>query len=449
MQKTISESFSETLNKTSIASLLSESPNPDIINMSTEELLELIEMTKQQKKEQEILKKHIENFYHIWQNKQGTFLSYLPAPDKPKGRKPVSATTQEKLERKIIDFYLHLESEEAKQEEQDRISTLKVLYPIWLKYKNLETTATSYIRRIDNDWKAYYLDDPIIHTDIRTFTKVTLKEWALTKIRDLQLSKKQYYNMTVIIRQALNYAVDHGIIPINPYNQFKIDGKLFRKIKKPEDSTQVFLKTERPLIEAEAWLDFEEKGCTTALAIPLAFQTGVRLGELIALKSSDIIRDGKYLHIQRMAQRIERQRPDGTWYPATWVTVDHAKSDAGDREVYLTEEARRIIKLILDANEDHHYRDHDFLFVNKGKRITPRAVDSRIRKYCDHINIAQKSTHKIRKSFISTLLDAGININEVRKQVGHEDEHTTLSNYCFNRNDDAQKEADMEHALAS
>ena len=50
MQKTISES----LNKTSIASLLSESPNPDIINMSTEELLKLIEMTKQQKKEQEI-----------------------------------------------------------------------------------------------------------------------------------------------------------------------------------------------------------------------------------------------------------------------------------------------------------------------------------------------------------------------------------------------------------
>lgn len=449
MQKTISESFSESLNKTSIASLLSESPNPDIINMSTEELLELIEMTKQQKKEQEILKQHIEKFYHIWQNDKGIFLSYLPAPDKPKGRKPVTATTSEKLERKIIDFYLHLESEEARKEEQDRISTLKVLYPIWLKYKNLETTATSYIRRIDNDWQKYYLDDPIIKTDIRTFTKVTLKEWALNKVRDLKLSKNQYYNMTVIIRQSLDYAVDHGIIPVNPYNQFKIDGKLFRKIKKPEDTTQVFLKSERPLIEAEAWEEFEEKGCTTALAIPLAFQTGVRLGELIALKSGDIIRDGKYLHIQRMAQRIERQRPDGTWYPSTWVTVDHAKSDAGDREVYLTEEARRIIKLILDSNENNHYRDHDFLFVDKGKRITPRAVDTRIRKYCEHININPKSTHKIRKSFISTLLDAGININEVRKQVGHQDERTTLHNYCFNRNDDAQKEADMEYALVN
>lgn len=448
MQKTISKSFSESLNKTSIPSLLRQSLNPDIIDISTEELLELIEMTKQQKKEQEILQKHIENFYHIWQNDKGIYLSYLPASDKPKGRKPVTATTREKLERKIIDFYLHQESDAAKQEEQNRLASLKALYPVWLKYKNLETNATSYIRRIDNDWKKYYLDDAIIETDIRTMTKATLREWALGKIRELQLTKRQYYNMTVIIRQCLDYAADHELIQTNPFNQFKVDAKLFKKVKKPEDNTQVFLKTERPLIEAEAWQDFHEKNCTTALAIPLAFQTGVRLGELIALKSSDIVRDGKYLHIQRMAQRIERQRPDGSWYPAVWVTVDHAKSSAGDRYVYLTEEARHIIKTILASNEEQHYRDHEFLFVNKGKRITPRAVDCRIRKYCDHININRKGTHKVRKSYISTLLDAGININEVRKQVGHEDERTTLHNYCFNRNGEIQNETDMEHALA-
>ena len=45
---------------------------------------------------------------------------------------------------------------------------------------------------------------------------------------------------------------------------------------------------ERPLVEAEAWQEFDEKGCTTALAIPLAIQIGVRLGELIEIKSSDI-----------------------------------------------------------------------------------------------------------------------------------------------------------------
>ena len=91
-----------------------------------------------------------------------------------------------------------------------------------------------------------------------------------------------------------------------------------------------------------------------------------------------------------MAQRLERQRPDGTWYPAVWVTVEHTKSSAGDRYIYLTAEARRIIQTILSFNKEHGLSDDGFLFIHGGKRITPRAVDTRIRKYCDSINIHKK-----------------------------------------------------------
>ncbi|MEY8356733.1 tyrosine-type recombinase/integrase [Lachnospiraceae bacterium 54-53] len=418
------------------------------MNLDTEELLELYNMKKQQKLENAILQEHIENFYHIWTNDKGIFLSYLPDSTKPKGRKPVTATTKEKLERKIIDFYLEQEQKKENQKEQERLSTIRNIYPLWLNIKGLETKATSYIRRIDNDWNAYYTTDPIIDMDIRTFTKAILKEWALNKVRDKELTKTQYYNMSMIIRQCLDYAVDHELIPINPYNQFTVDKKLLKKVKQPEDGTQVFLTNERPLIECEAWSDFEEKNCTSALAIPLAFQLGVRLGELIAIKETDISPDGKYLHIQRMVQKQEQQHPDGSWYPARWEAVEHTKSSAGDRMIYLTEEARRIIKVILDSNKENGFNDDGFLFIHGGKRINPRAVDTRIRKYCDHINISSKSTHKIRKTYISALLDGGININEIRKQVGHEDERTTLKNYCFNRKTSVENESDMEKALA-
>lgn len=408
------------------------------------ELLEII-MKRQEKV---ILQQHLENFYGIWENQHGVFRSYLPAPGKPKGRKSVSANTRERLERKIIDFYLEQEKQEEAQKEQERLSTLRSIYPLWLKIKGLETTATSYIRRIDNDWNAYYINDPIVDADIRTFTKASLKEWALIKIREKELVKTQYYNMSMIIRQCLDYAVDHELIPLNPYNQFTVDKKLLKKVKQPEDGTQVFLTNERPLIECEAWSDFKEKGCTSALAIPLAFQLGVRLGELVAIKETDISPDGKYLHIQRMVQKQEQQRPDGSWYPARWEAVEHTKSSAGDRMIYLTAEARRIIKTIIDSNKENGFYDDGFLFIHGGKRINPRAVDTRIRKYCDHINISSKSTHKIRKTYISSLLDGGININEIRKQVGHEDERTTLKNYCFNRKTSIENESDMENALA-
>lgn len=425
-----------------------------IIDLDTEELLETINMTKQQKKEQEILKQHLENFYHIWQNDKGVFLTYIPAPDKPKGRKPLTAGTEEKLNRKIIDFYLNREKEEEEaqkkeQKKKEKPSTLREIYPLWLNLKSYETTASSYMRRIDSDWVKFYLNDPIIDTDIHDFTKASLKEWALKLIREKELTKTQYYNMSIIIRQCLDYAVDYGFHTANAFREFKVEGKLFRKVKKPEDDTQVFLTYERPLVEQEAWADFKEKNCTSALAIPLAFQLGVRIGELVALKSTDISPDGKYIHIQRMAQRQAEQRPDGTWEYSKWIVVEHVKSSAGDREVFLTKTAREIIKTILQANEENGFYDHDYIFVDRGQRINPRAVDCRIRKYCDHINIKQKSSHKVRKTYISTLIDGGVNINEIRKEVGHEDERTTYKNYCFNRKTKNENESDMERALAS
>ena len=56
--------------------------------------------------------------------------------------------------------------------------------------------------------------------------------------------------------------------------------------------------------------------------------------------------------------------------------------------------------------------------------------------------------HKIRKTYISTLIDnENININYIRQQVGHGDERTTYGNYCFNRKSKDMTENEMEKAL--
>ena len=59
-----------------------------------------------------------------------------------------------------------------------------------------------------------------------------------------------------------------------------------------------------------------------------------------------------------------------------------------------------------------------------------------------------KSQHKLRKTFVSKLLDDGINIDEVRRIAGHENEKTTLRNYCYNRYNKTQTEDILEKALA-
>ena len=59
----------------------------------------------------------------------------------------------------------------------------------------------------------------------------------------------------------------------------------------------------------EACVKYENRpDCTTPLAILFNFQVGLRVGELVALKWSDI--SGNYLHVQRM--EIATYEVDGT-----------------------------------------------------------------------------------------------------------------------------------------
>ena len=166
-------------------------------------------------------------------------------------------------------------------------------------------------------------------------------------------------------------------------------------------------------------------------AIPFAFQTGLRLGEIVALKESDI--DGNYIHVQRMEIRQVEQLENGSWSKQIFTVVDYTKSEAGDRQVYLSKTAKKILAEIISSNRQHGYSDSDFLFLGENGRVHAKSVDYRIRKYCRHIGISEKALHKIRKTYISTLIDSGLNINEIRKLAGHEDERTTYNNFCFNR----------------
>ncbi len=360
--------------------------------------------------------------------------------DKKNKRRLIAKGSREKLDNAIIAYYKDMDNESS-----GRKITLRAFYQTWLNYKKLKTTSSMYIRRIHNDLEKYYIDDPLIDIPLQQLTYDRLEEWALKKIRTCQLTKKQYYNMTIIIRQSLEYAVQKNIIADNPFSKITIDRKLFCNNKKPSDETQVFLTTEQPLIEKEAYRDFHETGESACLAIPFLYQTGLRLGEIVALKESDIT--GKYLHIQRMETRQTQQNPDGSWNTQHYQIVEHAKTNAGDRLVYLSNTARSILELVKQNNQDHGYYDDGYLFLNANGRVHGRSVDTRIRKYCRYIGIGEKSSHKARKTYISSLIDAGVNINEIRKQVGHEDERTTYKNYCFNRMPQDETESLLEKAL--
>lgn len=361
----------------------------------------------------------------------GRWQTFVKDDTQKSGRKKLAKSTEEKLNITLYEYY-------KKQEKQLSHVTLKTLYPEWIEYKALHTTASNYIRRINNDWDKYYKDSDIINKQIKQLDKLTLDMWAHKLIQHYHMSKTQYYNCTIIMRQALDYAVDLGIITENPFSLVQIDGRrLFRQVKKKPDQTQVYFENELKLLSDMAWDDFHSNDKLRYRLAPLAvlfqFQTGVRLGELCALRFSDV--KGDYINIERM-YRYE-----------TKEVVNHTKGFE-DRRVLLTKKAKEILDTARSYQTQQGFSINGYIFSLGNNPLSEAAISNLYKKYCDKIGIVHKSSHKSRKTYISSLIDGQININTIREMVGHADERTTYSSYCFDRHTEQEKRMQIEQALA-
>ncbi|MDO5100572.1 MAG: tyrosine-type recombinase/integrase [Eubacteriales bacterium] len=112
----------------------------------------------------------------------------------------------------------------------------------------------------------------------------------------------------------------------------------------------------------------------------------------------------------------------------------------------MTAEAKRIIALAKDRQVMLKC-ESQYIFSLTEKPLSYYSITRCLKRYCKQIGIEPKLSHKIRKTFVSSLLDQHINLNTVRSIVGHTDERTTLKNYCYDRSTDAEKVLQIEKAL--
>ena len=388
--------------------------------------------------------------YKIFQDKDGRWKTTLPDENKKNGRRLVAKSTEENLIKEVIKFYATKEDEQYVREHATM--TLRKLYPRWLTSKRKHTDAASYIKRINTDWNAFYKEDEIADIPLGDLSTAYLDDWVHEKIQVHNMTKKKYYNMSIILRQCLDYACTDGIdiLEENPFEKVKINKKLFTRSQKPNRETQVFLNREQKLVADECSTRYNLRPkCTTPLMILLNFQLGLRIGELVSIKWSDI--GDKYIEIQRMEVEdyvFVEENGSVVSKPNGYKIVEYTKSDAGTRQVYLNSEAKKLLMLIKKTNVSQGYYDDGYVFISsqKKQRGNARTITTYLEKLCVSIGILNKSNHKIRKTYISSLFDMGINIDTIRRLAGHEDERTSLNNYCFDQKDESQLEAQLESA---
>lgn len=394
----------------------------DIINLSD------VEEAMRKKEMEEILKIHP---YSIYQDSRKRWCTYIKDENFPGNRRLIAKSSLAGLQSVLYAHYSDL----SEQSEHENIS-LEKLYPEWYEFKALHVKSTT-MSCVRSDWKRFYADEEIVKLPIRSLTPLMLDAWIHKKINEFDMDKSCFANFRSIIYQELEYAVRLGIIAANPLDSVKIDKKRrLRKRKKKDSETQVFSESEQAQFIAQAWKEYSNSTRLSVLA-PLAvvflFYSGLRISEVCALRYEDL-RDG-YFYVERMLERDTKK------------VVNHTKGNSSDRRVPLVPQAMEIIDACRKRQEELGVSTEGYIFSITDDPVPYYAVSDLFRKYCNILNIPHRSAHATRRTFISTLIDANININTVRETVGHSSEITTLNNYCFDRKGEEERRNLIAKAL--
>lgn len=341
--------------------------------------------------------------------------------------KQISAVSEDDMIDKLYLFYF----------DNKKKLTLNDLFPEWkderLKDKSVNIKT---VRRDNEHWNKYYIDNSIIHVQIPKVTTKMLSDFFNSTITKFNLSNREYNNMKSIMIALMRIAIDEEIIATNPLNGIYIKPK-FRAVRKKSDGSKLYLNDEYDTLDTH----LDDESTIEALCIQLMFQIGVRIGENVALKFSDI-EYGK-IAIQRMEEKVFVF--DGEKFKSAGVQiVEHLKkeNDSEYRFIPLTNKAKEIIRKTRELNPDG-----EFIFERDGERLTARAVTYWLSKYCRNSGITYKSPHCTRRTTASRLSNAGMPLDKIRDILGQVDEKTTLG-YIYNPNTEQENLDIMNKAMS-
>lgn len=375
----------------------------------------LIQEQIRMKKNNELLQKHP---YKIWEGKDGKWYSYFP--DEGKGRVLRKRNTEKLIKDEIIAYW-------KKQESNPTISDI---YSEWINGKVQREEITKATRdRYNRQYKQCFLD--FGKHKIKSISEYDIEEFVLDTIYNCKLTQKGFSNLRTLILGIFKLARRKRLVSFSIselMNDMDISKKLFRRNVKSDDE-QVFTTDELPKV-----LDYlKENPDIVNLGIFLLFKTGLRIGELAALKKTDITQN--VIHISK----TEIHYNDGAGN-VIYEVRDSPKTEAGIRDVVVPDSGLRILNRIRLLNPFGEY-----LFERRGKRIRTYVFRERLRNICRKLDITMKSPHKIRKTYGSILIDNNVQESLVINQMGHTDIKTTKKHYYRNRMNYTEKKNIINH----
>ena len=365
---------------------------------------EKIEMNKRK----ELLEKHP---YKIWEGKNGKWYTYIP--DEEKGRVQKERKSKSAIENFIVEFW---------KEKLDN-PTIEQVFEEWI-LKKIEhgeiskSTRDRYKRQYEESFSEFGKNK------IKEVDECDIEDFLLETLHKKKMTSKGFSNLRTLVFGIFKYAKKKKYIKFSiteVVGDIEISKKNFRKNIKSDEET-VFMDDELPKVMEY----LEENLDILNIGLLVLFKSGLRIGELAALKCEDV--SGNVIHVGRT--EICYKEENNTYF----VVRDFPKTEAGMRTVVIPQKYEKYLERAKEISSG------EYLFEISGQRIKTYQFRQRLKTVCKNANVVRKSPHKIRKTYASILIDSGVSESVIISQMGHTDIKTTKGFYYRNRKNQEEKQ---------
>lgn len=340
----------------------------------------------------------------------------------------VAKANEEKLKEAFIEYH-----KTKSLEDERNTTTFSELYSTWLDYKKEQVgTKTGQLhpntyRRYQRDYERYIKGTSFDKKIVSTITPVDIENFLKTMVISHNLTKRCLTNIIGYIRGTMFYACKRELLEKNPVDLVDIAPiKGFCKVIVKDDKDRVLSASDMQKLIAT----LHDKQSSNDLyvqnyAIELATLTGMRVGELAALKW-ECVKD-EILQIDYSEHRIDYDDKSCEYYIGEPKNRKH-------REFPMSDEIEELLNKVRAVQKKYGITS-EYVFVNKNGRVNSHTISCAMTRRCKDAGIDTRSIHAIRRT-VSSHLRTKLPVATVAKMLGHlEDTNDKHYNYDVTENE--------------
>lgn len=298
----------------------------------------------------------------------------------------------------------------AKPELPKQTNTFGDFADLWMKSIKPQVKESTY-RKYYNSLKNYVL--PMLENEhLAEISYSTLEQFASSLLvsggqKKEGLSPKTVTDIMSMVRLIMRYANKNGID--TGYSGTGIN------VKQELKELIILTTSEQEQLQQYLCDNLTDRN----LGVLICLYTGMRIGEICALKWEDISLDDKHIKIHHTMQRLQCENHS----TKTKIVITTPKSKCSIRAIPLPD-------VLVDLMKENFCNSSGYVLTGRNEKfIEPRTMQNHFKRVLAECKIREVNYHTLRHTFATRCVELGFDVKSLSEILGHASVNITMNRY--------------------